>query len=81
MDKLSKQEKAEARQLFENQLRYAFIKYDYVDDEEDNTEATVDGGVGSGRLCRKYLEQIRASWNVMKVEETRRVCHDLSGDP
>ncbi|CAG4942949.1 unnamed protein product [Colias eurytheme] len=41
MEKLSKQEKAEARQQFENQLRYAFIKYDYVDDEEDNTENAI----------------------------------------
>lgn len=38
MDKLSKTEKAEARQQFENQLRFAFIKYDCMDTEEDNTE-------------------------------------------
>lgn len=31
-------EKAEAREHFENQLRYAFAKYDAVDDEDENSE-------------------------------------------
>lgn len=31
-------EKAEARQQFENQLRYAFVKYDHFDDDEEHSE-------------------------------------------
>ncbi|KAJ0184040.1 hypothetical protein K1T71_000463 [Dendrolimus kikuchii] len=31
-------EMAEAREHFENQLKYAFIKYDNPDDDEENTE-------------------------------------------
>lgn len=31
-------EKAEAREQFENQLRYAFVKYDHFDDDEENSE-------------------------------------------
>lgn len=38
MDSLSEQDKAEAREEFENQLRYAFIQYDGHDDEEEPTE-------------------------------------------
>lgn len=38
MNKLSDEEKVEAREQFENQLRYAFVKYYYVEDEEDSSE-------------------------------------------
>lgn len=31
-------EKAEAREYFENQLKYAFIKYDNPDDDDEDTE-------------------------------------------
>lgn len=31
-------EKAEAREHFENQLRYAFVKYDHFDDDDENSE-------------------------------------------
>ena len=31
-------EKAEAREQFENQLRYAFVKYDHLDDDEEHSE-------------------------------------------
>lgn len=34
-------EKAEAREEFENQLRYAFVKYDNFDDDEENTEVPI----------------------------------------
>lgn len=34
MDKLSDKEKVEAREQFENQLRFAFVKYDCEEDEE-----------------------------------------------
>lgn len=34
-------EKAEAREEFENQLRYAFVKYDNFDDDEENTEVSI----------------------------------------
>lgn len=38
MKRLGDIAKAEAREEFENQLRFAFVKYDHLDDEEDNTE-------------------------------------------
>lgn len=31
-------EKAEAREHFENQLRFAFVKYDHLDDDEEHSE-------------------------------------------
>lgn len=36
--KLSDLEKAEAREHFENQLRFAFANYDNVEEDEDNAE-------------------------------------------
>lgn len=36
--KLSELEKAEAREHFENQLRYNFVKYDLVEEDEENSE-------------------------------------------
>lgn len=39
MENLSAQEKAEARENFENQLRCAFVKYDNnTEDDEENSE-------------------------------------------
>ncbi|CAB3226274.1 unnamed protein product [Arctia plantaginis] len=38
MKRLGDIAKAEAREEFENQLRFAFVKYDNLDDEEDNIE-------------------------------------------
>lgn len=38
INKLSALEKAEAREEFENQLRCAFVKYDNVEEDEENSE-------------------------------------------
>lgn len=38
MENLTTQEKADAREQFENQLRCAFVKYDNLDEEEDSSE-------------------------------------------
>lgn len=38
--KLSELEKAEAREHFENQLRYAFAKYDEVEEDDEDSEVT-----------------------------------------
>lgn len=40
MESPSEQEKA--REDFENQLRYAFIKFDYPDDDEEPTEVGLE---------------------------------------
>lgn len=42
MIKVSEKEKAEAREKFENQLRFAFARFDHnVDDGEENAEVSV----------------------------------------
>ncbi|CAG5039441.1 unnamed protein product [Parnassius apollo] len=38
MDSLSEQDKADAREEFENQLRYAFVKFDYPEEDEEPSE-------------------------------------------
>lgn len=38
MENLSDKEKAEAREQFENQLRFAFVKYENFEEEEDSNE-------------------------------------------
>lgn len=40
MDKISAQEKADAREKFENQLRCAFVKFDNAEEEEDSNEVS-----------------------------------------
>lgn len=37
MENFTQQEKIEAREYFENQLRFAFVKYE-VDEDEESTE-------------------------------------------